>query len=264
MQSCSGGSNNYPEIPGMVLIPAGEFIRGSDDVDEEKLAEQFGSPKGEFFLDERPMKKIHLEAFYIDKYEVTNEDYRKFISEIGAQPPPMWNHAEGKYEFPSDIAKKPITEVTWMHADGYCKWAEKRLPTESEWEKASRGPDGNKYPWGDDYNKDYGNLTPGKNYDVGSFEKDKSVYGVYDLAGNVMEWVQDTYDPYEGNDIRNKNYFMGNHVMRGGYAGTHGHYTMNAIYARGAYRHFTEPRKFGLDLGFRCAKDVETQALEKK
>lgn len=238
----------------MVFVPAGEFIRGSSDVDEDGLAKQFGSPKGEFYIDERPEIKMHLEGFYIDKYEVTNSDYKKFIEKIGAKPPPTWY---GSYNFPKGSARKPAVEVTWMHAGAYCSDVGKRLPTEEEWEKAARGPDGNKYPWGNDYDKTYGNLTPGKNTDVGSFEKDISFYGVYDMGGNVMEWVDAWYKPYEGNNHKNKEYFKNHRVLRGGYAGRGGHYTMNSIFARTTYRHFASPNKFALDVGFRCAKSYK-------
>ncbi len=254
--SLSCNKDSLPEIDGMALVPAGEFLRGSDDVDEGKLAQQFGSPKGEFYLDERPMKKIFLKSFYIDKYEVTMKDYKKFIEKIGAQPPPLWR---GSYNVPKGQENFPIVEVTWMHAGSYCKDVGKRLPTEAEWEKAARGPEGNKYPWGSSYDKSYGNLTPGANTPVGSFETDKSFYGVYDMGGNVMEWTSSDYLPYEGNDHKNKEYHRGHKVVRGGYSGSEGHYTMNSIFARTSYRHGTNQMKFGRDLGFRCAKDIAKQ-----
>ena len=250
--SCNG--EKAPEIEGMVFVPAGEFTRGSDNVDEENLAEQFGSPKGKFFQDEKPMKKIHLESFYIDKYEVTNEDYKPFIKHYNEVPPPFWKVKEGSYDFDESLNKQPVVDITWIHADAYCKFVGKRLPTEAEWEKASRGPDGNLFPWGDDYDDSYGNLTPGRNYDVGSFEKDKSFYGAYDMGGNVMEWVDGFYNPYEGNTIMSKYYNQGFRIVKGGYAGPTGHYAINKIYARGAYRHFGKDMQFGIDLGFRCAK----------
>lgn len=257
--SLACGTEEAPVIEGMVFVPAGEFIRGSNEVDEDKLAQQFGSPKGEFYLDEKPEIKAFLPDFYIDKYEVTMKDYKSFIQKIGAQAPPQWG---ADYTVPEGMSNFPVVNITWMHANGYCKDIGKRLPTEAEWEKSARGPEGRKYPWGKSYDKSFGNLTPGANTEVGSFKTDVSFYGVYDMGGNVMEWVEDYYKPYVGNDHKNKEYHRNNKVVRGGYSGTQGHYTMNSIFSRGSYRHSTAENKFGGDLGFRCAKTYNKKVKE--
>ncbi len=167
------------EMP-MVLVPAGEFIMGS----------QAGDP------DEQPAHRVYLDAYYMDKFEVTVGMYDAFLKAAGMDPPPDWeimNKAQHQ--------RRPVVNVDWADAATYCKWAGKRLPTEAEWEKAARGTDGRTYPWGNDpptrlhanYGKekwnDHGALVP-----VGALDDGKSPYGIYDMAGNVWEWTSDWYD----------------------------------------------------------------------
>jgi formylglycine-generating enzyme required for sulfatase activity len=153
-------SDTTPE--GMVLIPAGKFIFGDEDQGTEE--------------------EIDLKAFYIDKYEVTNEDYKKFVHD---------------HKFPPGKEKHPVVNVSWHDADTYCKSLGKRLPTEEEWEKAARGTDGREYPWGDGFDSSKLNSRESGINDttpVGKYEAGKSVYGVYDMSGNVREWTDDWYD----------------------------------------------------------------------
>ena len=166
----------------MVTIPAGPFIRGTEG--------------GGF--DEHPQRTIYLDAFGIDRYEVTNHQYQQFVVATGHRKPGL----------PSRYAKsgakvrginQPIVYVSWEDADGYCRWKGKRLPTEAEWEKAMRGTDGRLWPWGDKELPDGANWARVQDgYEasarVGTFQSDKSPYGVMDGAGNVMEWVADWYD----------------------------------------------------------------------
>lgn len=169
----------------MVLVPAGEFTMGArkDDKDAQ--------------IDERPAHPVYLDAFYIDQYEVTTTRYAEFFQETKRAPPRFWSETVLK-----EHGKKPVVGVTWEDANAYCIWAGKKLPTEAQWEKAARRTDQRLYPWGNEppneqlanFNKccdfkDYGALT-----DVGSFERGKSPYGAYDMAGNVWEWVADWYD----------------------------------------------------------------------
>jgi len=147
---------------GMVLVPAGKFTFGDKDEGTEET--------------------IDLKAFYIDKYEVTNEDYKK---------------VKHDHKFSPDKAKHPVTNVSWHDANTYCKSVGKRLPTEEEWEKAARGTSGISYPWGENFDKakantresDINGTTP-----AGKYEAGKSPYGVYDMAGNVREWTDNWYD----------------------------------------------------------------------
>lgn len=166
----------------MVTIPAGPFIRGTEN--------------GGF--DEQPPRTIHLDEFSIDRYEVTNHQYQQFVLATGHRKPGL----------PSRYAKsgarvrganQPIVYVSWDDAEEYCRWKGKRLPTEAEWEKAMRGADGRLWPWGNKEQPNGANwarVPDGSEVTarVGSFQADKSPYGVMDGAGNVIEWVADWYD----------------------------------------------------------------------
>jgi sulfatase modifying factor 1 len=175
-------SPTLPQITGkdgapMVLIPAGDFQMGSNDSDDEK-----------------PVHTVYLDAFYIDIYEVTNAQYKKFMDATKYKEPNYWN--DSKFNAPNH----PVVGVRWNDAVAYTKWAGKRLPTEAEWEKAARGGlVGKKYPWGDNLTHDDANYsgTGGKDKwvntsPVGSFAPNG--YGLYDMAGNVWEWCADWYD----------------------------------------------------------------------
>ncbi len=162
----------------MVLITAGEFQMGSNDGQDN----------------EKPVHSVYLDAFYMDKYEVTNAQYRKFMDATGYKAPSYWN--DPKYNDP----KQPVVGVSWNDAKAYADWASKRLPTEAEWEKAARGGlAGKKYPLSDNISHDDANYsgTGGKDQwkytsPVGSFSPNG--YGLYDMAGNVWEWCSDWYD----------------------------------------------------------------------
>jgi formylglycine-generating enzyme required for sulfatase activity len=173
--------------PGMVYIPAGEFIMGSDEGDS----------------DERPVHTVYLDAFHIDRTEVANAQYQACV-EAGACDAP----SNTTYYDNSNYAQHPVVHVSWDDADAYCRWAGKRLPTEAEWEKAARGTDGRRYPWGNsepDCNKANYNDCVGLTTEVGSYPAGASLYGVLDMAGNVWEWVADWYDPgyYSQSPTRN-------------------------------------------------------------
>ena len=161
----------------MVQIPAGEFQMGSNDGND----------------DEKPVHAIYLNAFYIDRYEVTNAQYKKFMDAKGYEAPSYWN--DSNYNAPNN----PVVGVNWNDAKAYAEWADERLPTEAEWEKSARGGlTGKQYPWGDTLTHDDANYsgTGGKDIwestsPVGSFAPNG--YGLYDMAGNVWEWCVDWY-----------------------------------------------------------------------
>ncbi len=164
---------------GMLLIPASEFVMGSEDDDIH--AED----------DELPQRVIALTDFYIDQFEVTNIEYKRFLDATGYPAPPHWQ--EGRYREDDDF--DPVVEVTWWDATAYARWAGKRLPTEAEWEKAARGPNGRRFPWGDDYDSHLANsgrsLVPANAYIEGA-----SPFGVVNMAGNAAEWTATPYEPY--------------------------------------------------------------------
>ena len=167
------------EHEGMVLVPAGEFRMGSGP--DEVWVNQ----------DEGPQRVVNLPAFFIDQLEVTNRQYKQFIDATGWPAPPSWVKAL----YPENADFLPVRSVTWWDATAYARWAKKRLPTEAEWEKAARGTDGRRYPWGDEFAADFANndrdLLP-----AGAKAAGSSPYGALDMAGNVAEWTASAYDLY--------------------------------------------------------------------
>lgn len=225
---------------GMVWVPAGEFFMGCNETVEIQCES-----------DEKPGRRVYLDAFHIDKFEVTVADYRKCVLAGTCKTPNTggkcnWDHA-GREDH-------PINCVDWHQAYAYCKWAGRRLPTEAEWEKAARGTDGRKYPWGNNWDSSKANTWDAKQtVSVGSYSSGRSPYGAHDMAGNVWEWVHDRYDKgyYRSAPNRNsKGPSSGSaRVVRGGSwaAG-------EARYARASARHTGSPgRRYG-HFGFRCSQ----------
>ena len=179
----------------MVMVPGGPFLMGVDkvtNVDVEKMSKR---KKLRYlvsraaFHDEGPAHNIIVDTFMLDTFEVSNKKYSEFIKATGHPAPAYWDdHKRNK-------PKQPVSGVNWFDANAYCGWANKRLPTEAEWEKAARGTDRRKYPWG--------GASPtcdlismgcsGQTLPVGSFEGSASAYGLMDMAGNVWEWTADWY-----------------------------------------------------------------------
>jgi formylglycine-generating enzyme required for sulfatase activity len=245
----------------VVYVPAGEFIMGSDENNPDARDE------------EKPQHEVYLDAFYIDKYEVTNAQYRKCV-ETGACNAP----SDTTYYDNADYAQHPVVYVSWNDADAYCRWAGKRLPTEAEWEKAALGTEELAWPWGNEWDgskanfcdkdceSEYRNEWVSDGYErtapVGSYLDGASPYNALDMSGNVWEWVADWYDPdyYSQTPTRNppgppNSRFCPTpvpdpcKVIRGG-SWQNGHLDIRA-----AYRYASAPTHKGSAVGFRCAKD---------
>lgn len=239
-------------IPGMVFIPAGEFIMGSDDVDTSGKSEEFGFNEP-WYLNEHPKRKMTLDAYYIDTHEVNNGLFKNYLMNVMKVTRDQL--LLGVERMGWQVNEYPVRNVPWAQAQAYCESLGKRLPSEAEWEKAARGPNGNEFPWGNEFSEKLFN-GGGEEEDlqaIGSYEKGKSHYGLYDMAGNVMEWVEDWYDAYPGSEYRSQHYGQKRKVARGGSWGGVGHYVI-PHYFRTAYRYAFPPNGFYNDVGFRCAK----------
>jgi formylglycine-generating enzyme required for sulfatase activity len=231
----------------MVFVPSGTFPMGSNTG----------------FPDEKPVHQVSLDAFYIDKYEVTNAFYRTCVK-VGAclKPKNFRSNLHPSYYGNPKFDNYPVIWVDWYMAQAYCDWRSgdamprTRLPTEAEWEYAARGKDGRTYPWGEgidraraNYNENIGDMTA-----VGSYENGKSIYGVYDLAGNAWEWVADWYDkayyqnPPASNPIGPEAGLVA--VLRGGT------WSYDSSHVRSAYRGKNDPMLTNDRIGFRCARSV--------
>lgn len=220
----------------MALIPAGEFILGAES---RESSPQFSSAQTTS-LNAQPRQRYMLDAFYIDRYEVTYDQFLKFK--------PLSEYEGGK---PMD----PRRGVSWYEADAYCLWMKKRLPTEFEWEKAARGTNGNLFAWGNEFHRDYTNM--GKTVKpVGSVATDKSVYSVFDMNGNVSEWTASSYKSYPGSKFEDPNFGEKFKVIRGGSIQKTEHGFMPE-FGMLFYRNYSPPNIRLLDTGFRCAKSAK-------
>ncbi|MDR4498581.1 MAG: SUMF1/EgtB/PvdO family nonheme iron enzyme [Candidatus Scalindua sp.] len=241
----------------MVLVPASDFTMGSTHED--------------FIQEEMPQHTVFLDAYYIDKYEVTNAQYWKFMeyitrtgdhSKCDPAEPINKSHIPGNpfkgydykyYNYPD----YPVTRIDWFDAYAYASWAGKRLPTEAEWEKAARGTDGRRFPWGNVWEIKNCNIGPKGILTVGSYEQGNSVYGCSDMTGSVSEWCNDWYSPTYYHESPRKNpkgpsTKTGKRIIKGGSL-----FAVNVYKMRCAVRMFGEPNERNKSLGFRCAKDVE-------
>lgn len=235
----------------MVLIPAGAFIMGSRQSLIELDPADLMNTDRHALGPENPAHETILDAYYIDRYEVTQADYAKFVEATGAAKPR--GHDNPDFNGP----RQPVVGVNWKEARAYCKWLGKRLPSEAEWEKAGRGKRPVEYPWGDeppDKSRLNHNETMNKTVPVGSYEAGKSDYGVYDLSGNVAEWTNDwhlaeyyLFSPKENPPGPGKGQYK---VIRGG------NWRNNDGDVNLTYRNATVPSLRSTGIGFRCAKNA--------
>ncbi|NUM48536.1 MAG: formylglycine-generating enzyme family protein, partial [Anaerolineales bacterium] len=258
------GVTRISEVDQMVqiFIPAGDFIMGSDDV-EAQIIEGNGRAYPEI-----PVFTYYLDGYWIDKYEVTNQQYALCVA-AGVCDPPYLNKSETRpsyYDNP-EYANYPVIYVNWYMSKTYCEWTGRRLLTEPEWEKASRGTDGRKYPWGNDkptgefanfcdvncprtianpnFDDGYADTAP-----VGSYPAGASPYGVMDMSGNVWEWTSTIIDPYpyDPDDGREDPDKWAERVWRGG-PWSNGYW-----WIRSSVRYRSIPSYWYVNLGFRCGE----------
>jgi formylglycine-generating enzyme len=241
----------------MMLVPAGTFIMGSGE--------------DEFISEESPQHEVYLDAYYIDKYEVTNAQYWEFLQYIEKTgdhskcfpgEPKNKNHTPGtphtRWNYPYyDYPDYPIVRIDWYDAYAYAAWAGKRLPTEAEWEKAARGTDGRRFPWGNVWETKFCNVGENAPLSVGSFEAGKSVYGCLDMSGSVSEWCNDWYhaEYYHTSPSVNPKgpeISTGVRIIKGSSLFAPYVYKM-----RCAVRIFGKPEERNKSIGFRCAKDYK-------
>ncbi len=224
-----------------VVVPAGWFLMGQDDDRRSN----------------RPQREVYLDAFAIDRTEVTNAAFARFIEDTRYQPI-GWNK-----EVVTLYPDEPVVGVLWRDANAYCHWAGKRLPTEAEWEKAARGVDGRRYPWSDKWDPNRANTAeggPGKLLPVGTLTTGASPYGALDMAGNAAEWVNDYFDfgyythapahnPTGPNQVLD-------HGLRGGsWASPHTH--VQTFFRDSSHSVKPNPR-----VGFRCAQSLPKESDE--
>lgn len=233
--------------PGMVLIPAGEFQRGRSHSLPDDALKRFPT----LLKDDRPVRKLFLDVFYLDAREVTNAQYLTFVRATMHPPPFHWS----KGQPPKGKEQTPVVNVTWADADAYCRWSRKRLPTEAEWERACRGlVENQKYPWGDEpptHEVAHFDSLDGP-CEVGRFKP--NYFGLYDMAGNVWEWCHDWYekDFYQTAADRNptgpaRGLYR---VLRGG------SWADEPKFLTCAHRSWARPAERSPNVGFRCAKSL--------
>lgn len=254
LAACDQSSVSSGPPEDMVLIPAGEFIMGTDSEEANP--------------DQKPAHRVYLDSFYIDKYEVTKQQYEGFILAGGYRKKQFWTEEGWEFiqkkqiERPLGLGSRyfipastqPVVGVSWYEANAYARWANKRLPTEAEWEKAARGKDGNNYPWGNemDFTRVF-YLFSRDSAPVGSYPTGVSPFGVFDMAGNAWEWCVDWYDefryqkpfqPSQGRAV-----YRTKKVMRGG------SWLSGRSEMRSTYRGVNKPDYRNTTVGFRCVRD---------
>jgi iron(II)-dependent oxidoreductase len=236
----------------MVQISAGAFLMGSDNG----------------LQDERPQHRVELGVYWIDRTPVTNTQFAQFLNAVGPQGPQGEKYydvddndarahmRDGQWSADRGSENHPVVEASWYGALAYCRWAGKRLPTEAEWEKAARGTDGRKYPWGNEppdrsrahFGAGWNDLRP-----VDAFPKGASPYGVLDMAGNGWEWVSSAYlsYPYDPKDGRED---LTREQVRGTRGGGHDSRPEELTTTHRGRQVSRNPRGGHHNIGFRCAR----------
>jgi formylglycine-generating enzyme required for sulfatase activity len=247
----------------MVYVPAGEFQMGSSEEEVERAVELCNTYRGycdpRNFEVELPAHGVRLDGYWIDRTEVTNDQFRRCVEAGVCDKPSSW------YGDQFNKPDQPVVYIFWSQAQAYCEWAGARLPTEAEWEYAARGPEGRRFPWGDTFDATllnycdatctglYADTAADDGYSlpapVGSYPKGASWCGALDMAGNVSEWVGDWYGEYPAEPQVNPSGPTSGewHVARGG------SWYETRAHARNTTRLTRSPTFERSDLGFRCA-----------
>jgi rhamnose transport system permease protein len=231
----------HPDLE-MVEVPEGPFVMGADDLDPKQA----------------PAHEVTLPTFYIDKFEVTNNAFAKFVAATDYVTEGEATDAKKTWRTFYDPSKEshPVVKVSFNDAQAFCEWMDKRLPTEEEWEKAARGTDEREYPWGDLWDTTRANVKATgfrSTVAVGSFSGGASPYGAEDMAGNVGEWTTSPFVAYPGSTYEDPQYTEEARITRGG-----GWFDdQNGV--RTTARNAAFPATANDDLGFRCASDTPPQ-----
>jgi iron(II)-dependent oxidoreductase len=251
-------TEQWQELAEMVVIAAGPFKMGTDFERSDKY--------------NQPQHEVNLPVYRIDKYPVTHAEFAKFVVSTKHRPPLDWKDGT----IPDEKYLYPVTMVTWFDAKDYCAWAEKRMPTEAEWEKAARGTDGRRWPWGNvmDPSKLNTYYHVGSSTEVETYKNGVSPYGVHDMAGNVSEWTASNFVPYVGSAAINDTFSpkkleamtaddktmkvadlvqaKGVYKVRRG-----GSWKSDPFSTSSYHRNFSMPYYASDFFGFRCASDVK-------
>lgn len=266
---CVTGCDSPGKFEDMILIPAGEFTMGSteDEIQKVRTENAKARLRPGRLTKETPATGILVAAFYIDRYEVSNAQYRRFLEDVKRQGHTVWCHPNerlGKDHHPrffedENLGKPdhPVVGVDFYDAYAYARWAGKRLPTEAEWEKAARGGKPRKYPWGDEWQPKLGNF--GLETDefpftapVDSLPGGCSAYGPFHMSGNVAEWTSTLNEPYpyDAEDGRNELEGRGARVIRGGSYADRYPYLVRCTHRERLPSGYHIPMR---NIGFRCA-----------
>ena len=260
MSGCMSGIKDDTK-ENMIFIPEGSFTMGFKIENDHEWGD----------MDEEPVHQVTLSSYWIDKYEVTSSNFTKFLNEnkneahrfIEITPSVTVKFDDNVYQPREGLENYPVNRVSWFGADAYCKWKEKRLPTEAEWEKAARGTDQRIFPWGNEF-PDNSRVTFRRKFSEKGFQVMEPVEGmkngispfrVHQMAGNVWEWVSDWFDAtayQDENRIDPKGPESGiSKVLRGG------NWYYKAYYMRTTYRFNERPDIFKVWQGFRCARQAK-------